>query len=45
MADTVIRGATIVDGLGREPRRADIAITGGRIADIGAIVDGMGTPP
>ena len=39
MVDTVIRGATIVDGLGHEPRRADIAITDGRIADIGNIKD------
>ena len=27
MADLVIRGATIVDGLGHEPRRADLAVT------------------
>jgi N-acyl-D-aspartate/D-glutamate deacylase len=26
MADLVIRGATIVDGLGHEPRRADVAV-------------------
>ncbi|MGD9879085.1 MAG: amidohydrolase family protein [Reyranella sp.] len=39
MADLVIRGATIVDGLGSEPRRADLAVENGRIADIGSIRD------
>jgi len=34
MADLVIRGATIVDGLGHEPRRADLAVKDGRIAQI-----------
>ena len=37
MHDLVIRGATIVDGLGHDPLRADIAVTGGRIAAIGEI--------
>src|SRR5512135_1333342 len=37
MADLVIRGATIVDGLGHEPRRADVAVKDGRISDIGDI--------
>ena len=40
MADLVIRGATIVDGLGHEPRRADLAVTDGRISAIGEIRDG-----
>ena len=35
MVDLVIRGATIVDGLGNEPRRADLAVKDGRIAQIG----------
>ena len=39
MADLVIRGATLVDGLGSEPRRADLAVVDGRIADIGSIRD------
>ncbi|MDP1839368.1 MAG: D-aminoacylase, partial [Reyranella sp.] len=39
MADLVIRGATIVDGLGHEPRRADLAVKDGRIAAIGEIKD------
>ena len=37
MADLVIRGATIVDGLGHEPRRADLAVKDGRITAIGEI--------
>jgi N-acyl-D-aspartate/D-glutamate deacylase len=37
MYDLVIRGATIVDGLGHDPLRADIAVEGGRIAAIGAV--------
>ncbi len=37
MTDLVIRGATIVDGLGHEPRRADLAVKDGKIAAIGDI--------
>jgi N-acyl-D-amino-acid deacylase len=37
MYDLVIRGATVIDGLGHDPRRADVAIAGGRIAGIGDI--------
>ena len=40
MVDLIIRGATIVDGLGHDPRRADLAVTDGRIAAIGEIKDG-----
>ena len=36
MFDLVIRGATIVDGLGHDPVRADVAVRDGRIAKIGA---------
>jgi N-acyl-D-aspartate/D-glutamate deacylase len=39
MVDLVIRGATIVDGLGHEPRRADLAVRDGRITNIGEIKD------
>ena len=39
MADLIIRGATIVDGLGHEPRRADLAVKDGKIAAIGEIKD------
>ena len=35
MHDLVIRGATVVDGLGRDPVRADVAVKDGRIAAIG----------
>src|SRR5271166_3271270 len=37
MYDLVIRGATVVDGLGHEPRRADVAVEKGRIAYIGEV--------
>src|SRR5471032_2010463 len=39
MTDLIIRGATIVDGLGNEPRRADLAVTNGKISAIGDIKD------
>src|SRR5215471_16964144 len=39
MVDLVIRGATVVDGLGNEPRRADVAVKDGKIAAIGNITD------
>ena len=35
MADLVIRGGTIIDGLGGEPVEADIAIVDGKISVIG----------
>ncbi len=35
--DLVIRGATVVDGLGSDPIRADVAVRDGRIAGIGEI--------
>lgn len=39
--DTVLRGGTIVDGTGARPFRGDVAIDGGRIAQVGR-VDGKG---
>jgi N-acyl-D-aspartate/D-glutamate deacylase len=39
MTDLLIRGATVVDGLGNEPRRVDVAVKDGKIADIGNIKD------
>jgi N-acyl-D-amino-acid deacylase len=39
MVDLVIRGATVVDGLGNDPKRADVAVKDGRIAAIGAVSD------
>ncbi len=35
--DLVIRGGTVVDGTGREPIEADVAISGNRIAAVGDI--------
>jgi N-acyl-D-aspartate/D-glutamate deacylase len=35
MHDLVIRGATVVDGLGHDPIRADVAVENGRVAAIG----------
>ena len=37
MYDLVIRGATVVDGLGHDPRRADVAVRDGRVTEIGEI--------
>ena len=37
MHDLVIRGATVVDGLGHDPIRADVAVEDGRIAAIGDV--------
>src|SRR6516165_10249552 len=39
-ADIVIRGGTVVDGTGAAGRAADVAVTGGRITDIGTGLDG-----
>src|ERR671927_293659 len=37
MHDLVIRGATVVGGLGRDPLRADVAVKDGRITKIGEV--------
>src|SRR6195952_5198866 len=37
MFDTIVRGGTIVDGLGGQPYTADIAIVGGNIAELGSV--------
>ena len=37
MNQLVIRGATVVDGLGNEPTRADVAVRDGRISAIGEV--------
>ncbi len=35
--DLVIRGGTVLDGAGGEPRAADVVVAGGRISEIGAV--------
>ncbi|HTX48372.1 MAG TPA: amidohydrolase family protein [Caulobacteraceae bacterium] len=35
--DTVIRGGVVIDGTGAEGFEADVAISGGRIAEIGKV--------
>ena len=37
--DVVIKNGTVVDGSGRPPYRADVAIQGDRIAEIGKVSD------
>jgi N-acyl-D-amino-acid deacylase len=37
MHDLVIRGATVIDGTGRDPRRADVAVKDERIVAIGEV--------
>ncbi|HJU18115.1 MAG TPA: amidohydrolase family protein [Stellaceae bacterium] len=37
MYDLIIRGATVIDGLGHDPRRADVAVAEGRIAALGEV--------
>jgi len=37
MYDLVIRGADLIDGTGAQPRQADLAVAGDRIAEIGLI--------
>jgi N-acyl-D-amino-acid deacylase len=41
--DLVVKNGTLVDGTGAPARRADVAITGGRIAEIGRVTDGAAT--
>ena len=42
MTDYVLRGGEVVDGSGRARFRADIAIAGDRIAEIGAVAKSAG---
>jgi N-acyl-D-amino-acid deacylase len=38
--DLLIKNGTVVDGTGAAPRRADVAVVGGKIAEIGKITEG-----
>src|SRR5262247_2140675 len=38
--DLVIKNGTLVDGTGAPARRADVAIAGGRVAEVGRVTDG-----
>ena len=40
MLDVIIRGGTVVDGSGGEPRHADVGIRDGRIVAIGSVEEG-----
>ena len=42
MHDLVIRGATVVDGLGHDPVRADVGVKDGHIAAIGSLGGNLG---
>lgn len=37
--DLVVRGGTVYDGTGRDPREADVAIAGGRVVEIGRVTE------
>jgi N-acyl-D-amino-acid deacylase len=41
--DLVIKNGMLVDGTGAPARRGDVAITGGKIAEIGRVTDGAAT--
>ena len=41
MHDLVIRGAAVVDGLGHDPVKADVAVENGRIAEEVGLDDGV----
>jgi N-acyl-D-aspartate/D-glutamate deacylase len=38
--DLLIKNGMVVDGTGGKPRRADVAIAGGKVAEIGKVVEG-----
>jgi N-acyl-D-amino-acid deacylase len=38
--DLLIKNGTVVDGTGAAPKRADVAIAGGKIAEIGKVTEG-----
>jgi len=40
MHDLVVKGGTVVDGTGAPPRTADVAVTGGRVTEVGKVDGG-----
>jgi len=42
MADWILRGGTVIDGTGGPRRRADVAVTGDRIAAVGKVAKSTG---
>jgi N-acyl-D-amino-acid deacylase len=42
MTDMILRGGEIIDGTGRPRFRADVAIAGGRVAEIGTVANATG---
>ena len=42
MTDWILRGGEVVDGSGRQRRRADVAIAGDRTAEIGVVGNAAG---
>jgi N-acyl-D-amino-acid deacylase len=42
MADWILRGGTVIDGTGGPRRRADVAVTGDRIAAVGKVAKSKG---
>jgi len=40
VAELVIKGGVVVDGTGAPGRRADVAVAGGRVTEVGAGLDG-----
>ena len=40
MYDLLLRGGTLIDGTGSAPRQADVAVSGGRIVDVGTVTSG-----
>jgi N-acyl-D-aspartate/D-glutamate deacylase len=39
MYDLVVRAGTVVDGVGTAPARADVAVVGGTVAEVGRVED------